>query len=347
MTILPRPNHLNFIAFFILIFLGISSRSPAQISINGGRGLFRITSAETVNSGNLYVSSFGSMYLKKSDNSLAKDYHMSLTFTYGLFSFLEFDGRFVAYQDDQAHIWGPVGNTQMGLKLQIPIVSRFFSLGVGSKIVFPTAPEQNVPYEAFSADGIGWTPEAYMTFNLTDALQFPLKIYVNGGYMDHKLLDGMFANKIDETYARVGFKFPVKSAIFYWEFDSRQFIHRRSEIALKENWMYSNQGIVFVGPYNLIMNIALDLKLTQDDPATNYKPKDYANWKLWLGVTKYIPLKKYATQAIDRRRERRLRSDQMKRQEALRKERGKADEEIAQMKEMLKKKKTKKKPKKD
>ncbi|HDK35908.1 MAG TPA: hypothetical protein ENG82_03280 [Bacteroidetes bacterium] len=111
--------------------------------------------------------------------------------------------------------------------------------------------------------------------------------------------------------------------------------------------MYSNQGIVFVGPYNLIMNIALDLKLTQDDPATKYKPKDYANWKLWLGVTKYIPLKKYATQAIDKRRERKLRSDQIERQEALRKERGKADEEITQMKEMLKKKQTKKKPKKD
>jgi len=338
-------NRFSYIfVFSILIFCGSVGQSYGQISVNGGRGLFRITSAETINPGNLYISSFGSAYLRKSGSSLAKDYHMSVVFTYGIFSFLEFDTRFVAYQDDQSHIWGPIGDTQLGLKLKIPIESRFIALGVGSKVIFPTAPDHNVPYEAFSADGIGWTPEAYATFNLTDLFLYPLKLYLNTGYMDHKLLDGMFANKIDETYFDFGLKFPVKSTIVYWELDSRQLIHRSHEVAFQENWIYSHQGIVFVGPYNLIMNASLDWNLTKDDPATTYQPKEYARWKLWLGVTKYISLKKYATEALDKRRKQKEKMGMMKRQEEFRKQRSKADEEITRMQEMLKKQEKKKKP---
>ncbi len=324
----------------ILLWLGVIANSPrahAQISINGGRGLFRVTSGETVNRGNLYVSTFGSLYLKKSGSSLAKDYHGNMTFTYGLFSRIELDGQFVFYQDDQSHIWGPIGDTQIGLKLHIPIESRIIALGVGSKLVFPTAPNHNVPYEPFSADGVGWTPEGYMTLNLTDLIQFPLKIYLNGGYMDHKLLDGLFANKIDETYEGFGFKFPIKNAIFYWELNARQFVHRLSEMALAENWAYSTQGIVFVGPKNLVMNVTLDWRLTHDDPSTAFVPKDYAKWKLWLGITKFIPLRKYATEMADRHRSRAERESLLKRQKQLKKERSKADEEIQRMKELLKK----------
>ncbi len=339
-----KSKYLSIFVFSSLIFWGSVSRSCGQISVNGGRGLFRITSAETINSGNLYVSSFGSAYLRKSGSSLAKDYHMSLVFTYGICSFLEFDARFVAYQDDQSHIWGPIGDTQIGLKLKIPIESRFIALGVGNKVIFPTAPNHNVPYEAFSADGIGWTPEAYGTFNLTDLIMYPLKFYVNGGYMDHKLFDGMFANKIDETYLNLGLKFPVKSTIVYWELDSRQLIHRLDEVALRENWIYSHQGLVFVGPYNLIMNVSFDWNLTKDDPTTAYRPKEYARWKLWLGVTKYISLRKYAVQALDKRRKQKEKMGIIRRQEELRKQRSKADEEISRMQEMLKNKKKKKNP---
>ena len=339
-----KSKYFYFSIFLLFILLGNINQSYGQISINGGRGLFRITSAETINQGNLYISSFGSAYLKKSGSSLAKDYHMSVVFTYGIYSFLEFDARFVAYQDDQSHIWGPIGDTQLGLKLRIPIQSRFIALGIGSKVIFPTAPDHNVPYEAFSADGIGWTPEAYSTFNLTDVIQYPLKLYLNVGYMDHKLLDGMFANKIDETYFNFGLKFPVKSTIFYWELDSRQYIHQMDKIALGENWIYSQQGLVFVGPYNLIMNVSFDWNLTRDNPGTNYQPKDYAKWKLWLSVTKYISLNKYATQALDKRRKQKEVKSMMKRQEELRKQRSNADEEITRMQKMLKKQEKEKKP---
>lgn len=343
MGIFWKNKYFYLFVFSLFIFWGSAEQSYGQISVNGGRGLFRITSAETVNPGNLYISSFGSAYLRKSGSSLAKDYHMSVVFTYGIFPFLEFDTRFVAYQDDQSHIWGPIGDTQIGLKLKIPIESRFVALGVGSKVVFPTAPNHDVPYEAFSADGIGWTLEAYATFNLTDIIMYPMKLYLNAGYMDHKLFDGMFANNIDETYFDFGLKFPVKSTIIYWELDSRQLIHRLSEVAFQENWIYSHQGIVFVGPYNLIMNASLDWNLTKDDPTTAYQPKKYARWKLWLGVTKYISLKKYATQAIDKRRKEREKKGMMKRQEELRKQRRKADEEISRMQDMLKKQEKKKK----
>jgi len=344
MNVSLKNRYFCVVFFSMLLFWGNVKQSYGQISINGGRGLFRITSAETVSPGNLYISSFGSAYLKKSGSSLAKDYHMSVVFTYGIYSFLEFDTRLVAYQDDQSHIWGPIGNTQVGLKLKIPIESRFIALGLGSKVIFPTAPNQDVPYEAFSADGIGWTPEAYATFNLTDVIMYPLKFYVNGGYLDHKLLDGMFSNKIDETYFSVGLKFPIQNTIFYWELDSRQFIHRLDEIAFGENWIYSNQGFVFVGPYNLIMNVSLDWNLMKDDPATAYHPKEYARWKFWLGVTRYISLKKYATQALDRRRRQRKKKSLMKRQEELQKQRSKASEEISRMQEMLKKPKKKENP---
>jgi len=315
----------------------LSSPLLGQISLSGGKGLLRVTSAKPVRSGDLYINLFGSAYFEKINNALSKEYHLTLSTNYGLTNFLELDIRFVLYQDDQRHIWGPIGDTEMGIKLGFPIdTHKILFFGLRSYLILPTAPNHNVEFEPFSADHVGWTNIVCSTIDFTEPIHYPLKLYFNFGYLDHNLQDNLFAAKIDQIFLGAGIKFPIKSTILFWEFTTEQF-YNRPELSFRQNSMRSSQGIVFIGPFNTIVNLSCDVNLSKPTPTTFFYPKRLANWKIWFGVTNYVSLRRYFSKISEKRRREKELQEELKKQERIRAERKKAIEEMKKMQQILKK----------
>lgn len=334
----------------VLLFLGFTTNLSAQIGLKGGRGLFRVQDAAPVQRGDLYFGGYGSTFFEKGGSSgLTKDHHFSIHGTYGLTNSLEFTAHFVAYQDDQAHIWGPIGDTEIAFKFLVPVGQDGpFKLGICNSFIFPTGINHNLPYEPFTAEKIGWRPGLAASIDFTDVLYFPLKLYVNGGYIDRSLAEELFSDDIDQTYLGAGFKFSIKNLIMFWEYYTEQFANRDG-LAFSENYQVSSQGFVFLGPYNLIITLASDINLAEPTDKTFFKTKKLADWKVWLGISKYISFKNYLNEIADRRRREKERKEDLKKQQLIRQERISAEEELKKMQELLKKqdKNKKKKKKKD
>jgi len=327
------------LAFFIFE----PSPSKAQIGPSGGLGLLRVYSAETVLQGDLYLNAFGSTFLKKVGNALAKDYTFSVSVTYGLLSFLELDSRFVLYQDDQKHLWGPIGDTEMGFKLKIPTGGqRIFHIALRNFIVLPTAVTPDPPYESFSSDGLAWSSNLCLTLDFSDVVPvLPFKIFLNAGYIDHDVRDRVFLSKKDQLLYGAGFKVSLLSMVFYSELNTEQFLNRRSELSFRENHIRWAQGLVFAGPLRTIWTLAVDWSLTRDDPNTKAVPKEYADWKVYVGLTYHIPLQNYFSEIAAERERRKELERERKRQEKIREQRQRAQEELKRLEEILKKKKEK------
>ena len=336
-----RWTHLSILAGFVFF---LTAPSIAQIALFGGRGLLRCQDAETVKRSDLYLGGFGSTFLvKSSSNGLAKDYHFSFNATYGLSDFLELSTRLVAYQDDQQHIWGPIGDMDLAIKLNVPIDQRHvFNLGLRNALLLPTGTSHNLPYEPFTSDHIGWSPGANFTLDLTNLFYFPMKFYLNGGYIDRYLRDELFTDKIDQAYLATGLKVSIKNLIIFWEYYTEQFLNR-SEVRFSENYQVSTQGVAFLGPYNLIVTLASDVNLAQPSNQTFFKPKELADWKIWIGFSKYIPLRGYMSEVADRKRREKERMDELKKQQMIKQERLSAEEELKRMQDLLKKQQKEKK----
>ena len=336
-----KTTFLFYLAIAFLIFSGYSVSYP-QIALQGGRGLMRVQDAETVSKGDLYLGGFGSTYLKKSDGSLAKDYHFTLNVTYGFSSVLEFSSRLVLYQDDQRHIWGPIGDTELGLKFRIPISSRLFNLALRNYFVLPTAPIHNVAYEPLSWDHVTWSPGVLASLDFVDAFYIPFKLYANVGLLDRYFrIHNIFGESIDQYYLGAGIKLSVRNTILFWEYYTEQFLNQKS-VPFSANYQIATQGIAFVGPYNLIATIAGEINLANTEEQKRYLGKKLADWKVWIGLTKYFSFRRYLSELAERRRQQRARMKELKKQQEIKKERISAQEELRRMQERLKKKKKKK-----
>ncbi len=330
------------LTFFITVFL-IQNNSVtvfAQIALQGGRGLFRLQDANLVQKGDLFIGGFGSVFMRKQESSslgLTKDYHLGINATYGLAGNLELSTRFVVYQDDQAHIWGPIGDTEIGFKLRIPLgQEQIVNIGFRNYFIIPTGKNHNLPYEPFSADHFGWSPGAALSLDFSTILYFPLKFYFNAGYIDRNLKDDLFIAQIDQIYFGAGFKYSVKNLIFFWEYYTEQFFNRK-EVKFSENYQVSSQGLVFLGPYNLILTLAGDVNVANSTDNTFFKQKKLADWKIWFGISKYIPLRGYLVEMADSRRRENERRETLKKQQIIQNERLAAEKEMKRMQDLLKK----------
>ncbi len=331
-----------FVIFLILLFITVSQ---AQISLQGGRGLLRVQDGEIAEYGDLYITVFGSTFFEKpaNSNSLATNSNLNLNFTYGLSHFLELSGRFVAYQDDQKHIWGPIGDTELGFKLRLPFGSeRNVRLSFRNYFILPTGVNHNLQYEAYSTDKFGWSPGAAMSLNIEDKFAVPIKLYFNGGYIDRDLGNHIFSADDDQIYFGGGFKFLFKNTIFFWEYYTEQFSNREEEITFKENYQVSTQGLVFLGPYNIVFTTAFDINLAESTERTFYKKKKLSDWKIWIGISKYIPLRKMFNEIADRKRRENELKEELRKQQLIKKERMEAEVELKKMQESLKRQKKKK-----
>lgn len=329
----------SFSALIAVLMVIPWQEATGQISLHGGRGLLRVQDGEVAEQGDLYVSLFGSSFMKKSadGSGLNKDYHLTLNATYGIGRYFELSGRLVPYQDDQRHIWGPIGDTEIGLKIKVPLgLQRAFHLGIRNYFIIPTGVNHNVEYEPFTANNVGWSPGLAASIDMQAAFLIPAKLYVNGGYIDRNVLDDFFNSDMDQFYLGLGVKLMVKNTVLFWEYYTEQFANRPDKVSFGENFQVSSQGLVFLGPYNLIFTVAGDISLANPSATTFYYPKELADWKIWFGLSKYIPLKSMFREMAERKRQEKELMEELRKQQAIKEERTQAEEELRKMQESLK-----------
>ncbi len=249
----------------------------------------RVASAEPIGRSQFFANTYFQTFLdpSKRRGSLGKDHTLTLGFTVGLSHSLELTLLATPYQDDQQHVWGPPGDTHLGLKLALPLKFGGISTGVRAFMVLPTAKNSNVSYEPYSSGKLGTGLQALVTMDMTQSFPLvPLKLYLNFGYMDHMLNDSFFTAEQDQYLYGVGIKFPIRSLVFHTEYTGEVF-GNNPNLTFAENSSRLSQGVKFLGPWDIILDLAAEIGL--DSPAdiagpASYYQKDYADWKVILGL---------------------------------------------------------------
>lgn len=323
--------------------------ASAQTTLYGGRGLLRTHAAETIGRSHFYVNSYFQTFVlpEEDQNALRKDHTLSVSVTLGLTRHLEFTGVLTPYQDDQRNIWGPPGDTQIGLKFISPFSSSSVVTGLRFFFRFPTAQNHNVRFEPYSSGSTGAGLVGLATFDFTDTFPlFPLKLHLNFGYMDHDLSDDPFHSEKDQYILAAGMKFPIRSTILFTEYTAEIFANNPIVDRYSLNSQRITQGIKFLGPWNLIMDLAVDFSLAaKPDPVMPPYLKEYAGWKVVFGVNYLMQWqRRQRTSLQDGRRsvDPEAEADRMR---DIREKRMSAEEEMRKMQESLSEEEKKKKSK--
>ncbi len=269
------------------VLLGASA--SAQTTIYGGRGLLRVFTAEPLGRSQFFVHTSFLTFLdpsKRGGKTLGKDYTINLGFTLGLTHSLEATLQAVPYQDDQKHVWGPPGDTRLGLKLALPVRFSGVSTGVYGFTIIPTAKNSLRPYEPYASGKLAVGLMGLTTIDMTQSFPLvPLKLYLNFGYLAHDLKGALFASEKDQYVFGAGLKFPLRSFVLHTEYTAEVFANNDS-VTFAENSMRLTQGFKFLGPWNLIIDLAGDVGLHKpvSAPLAPVYQKDYADWKIVLSL---------------------------------------------------------------
>jgi len=336
------------LSILVAVLLFCSS-AFSQVTMGGSKGLLRVYDAETVYPGILYINPFYLGYFTEKTGGSAEDHNLNLSFTVGLSKLFEVFAHTVPYQDDQTHVWGPIGDTKLGLKFAVPNKGSIVKYGLVAFASFPTGVSHNVPYEPFSLDRYGWGLLGVMNIDLRNAsATVPLKFSLNLGYRDHDWNDRYFADKKDQLLAGLGFKFPIRSSILYSEVTGELFINNTEEVPLSYNSIRFTQGIRFLGPWDLIVDFAADVDLSgytiDGNNEVNESPfvKDYADWKVILGITYSTKLFTYLTPG--EKLARKKQKEEQRKLESIRQQRQKVAKELEELRKNLEKEKRQKEP---
>ncbi len=275
----------------------------AQVTYSGLKGLLHVYDADTIYPGLLYFNAVYSGFTKKDTElkNLIEDNTLNIALTFGLSHSFEFFGHFVPYQDDQIGYWGPIGDSRLGLKFHAPAPKgATFYFGMFAYANFPTGYRHNLMFEPFTTDKKGWMLGGIGTFDLKDRSNtLPVKFSINIGYRDHDWDDRYFTDKKDQFVGGLGIKFPVRSSILYSEFTGRIFINNLEHVDFHQNLLRYTQGFRFLGPFNVIFDVAADIELGGYRPKEHERTdpflKDYADWKVYVGVSYSIEVFEYLT----------------------------------------------------
>ncbi|HFE52078.1 MAG TPA: hypothetical protein ENK07_01470 [Bacteroidetes bacterium] len=304
----------------------------AQTTMSGGRGMLRVQSARTVGPGNFYVCAYVLSYVEKVNSSLAKDHTMNVGFTFGLSNVLELTARLTPYQDIQSGIWGPPGDSEVGVKFHYPFTPDWFGLGLHGLLSIPTGSRHPVPYEPYSSGKLAWALRGLVTLDMRERSPIiPFQVNLNAGYQDNDVKDRYFEDRKDQLLLGAGVKFPVGGSVLYLEYTAEVFVNN-PDIPFGKNSMRITPGFKFVGPWNLIYDVALDMSVTDERSRAGYPPyvRDYADWKFIVGVTYPYSLMRYL------RREKQLRREKnLKGMEEIRRKRMEAAKELEELRKKL------------
>ena len=333
--------------FLLAAFILVPALSFSQTTSMGGRGLFRTLSAENVQTSQLYFNTYFASFLEpnKVRKDLGQDHTVTVGLTLGISRHLEFMAMLTPYQDDQASIWAPPGDTQLGLKFQTPFSGSVIKTAVHLFTRLPTAKRHNVQFEPFSSGKVTAALLGILSLDLTDSFPLlPLKIHANFGYMDHDLPGDPFSGIDDQFIIRSGLKFPIRSTVFFTEYSAEVFANNPLIDEYSLNSQRLTQGIKFLGPWSTVMDLVVDFSLSKKSivPVLPYI-KDYADWKIIFGVNYQMRLKRAtkrtrAKRLVDEKEMRRI-----EKMEEILDKRQEANEEMRRMEESLQNKKSKEK----
>ena len=321
----------------------------AQTTLYGGRGLLRTQSAELIGRSKFYVNTFFSTFLQSTPSraTLGKDHTLNLGLTYGISRSIELTAFLTPYQDDQKHVWGPPGDSQLGLKFKTPFSSNsiFTSVFIFSR--FPTAKSHNVPFEPYSSGKIGAGALGIITFDFTDSFPlFPLKAHVNFGYFDQNIKDELFNDNEDQFIIAAGIKFPIRSSILYTEYSAEVFASNPLVTSYSWNSQRITQGLKLLGPWNLILDFALDISLSKKPPNPDAVfLKEYASWKVIFGVNYQLSFKRPQNPYVRRNNGINEKSEKKELPKEVHENRQKIQDELQRMEKNLEKDKKKEKDK--
>ncbi len=338
---------LTIIAFILLAW----SHGLAQVTLGGGKGQLRTQDADPVPTGQLYLNGFYSLYMEKITapiqngagagrrEELAVDHTLNLSLTYGISRTFELMLHAVPYQDNQRDLWGPVGDTRIGVKLHIPNPGCILQSGFLGFISLPTAPMHNVPYEGYSTDAYGWGIVGLAALDLrSSSLALPVKFFANLGYRDQDWGDRYFSADYDQLIAGLGFKFPIRSSLLYVETTGEIFLNQTDRLALRQNFIRFSSGLRFLGPKQLVCDIAADVRLGNYRPSAadiveNPFLKEYADWKVVFGLTHRFQL--FDVPTPETRASTTRQAEERKKSEEIRKQREQVNRELEELRKKI------------
>jgi len=322
-----------------------------QVTLSGGKGQLRALDADPVPTGQLYINGLYSLYLEKittpvpvgagigEREELAVDHTLNIALTLGLSRSFELMLHAVPYQDNQRDLFGPIGDTRIGVKFHLPNRGSIFQTGLLGYVRLPTAPMHNIPYEGYSADAYSWGLTGLASLDLrSSSLALPVKFLANIGYQDQDWSDRYFSADYDQLLVALGFKFPIRATLLYVETSGEIFINQGESLSLRQNLLRFSSGLRFLGPAQLVFDVAADVRLGNYTPsaaemAANPFLKRYADWKVLFGVTHRIQLFEQATEQDRVRSERR--AEEEKKNEEIRKQREQVNRELEELRKKI------------
>jgi len=262
----------------------------AQTGLAGGRGTLRVQAAETVPTGTFVFNSYALTFSRGGSSSRVYNHTWTVSATYGLARALELTTQFVPYQDDQEHKVGRPGDVQLGIKWQTPWAGRRVRTALQGVLKLPTAANHNVPFDPFSSNRISWGIMGIASLHLPGLI--PLKVNMNIGYLDHNVGTILPTKSTDQLILRLGFKIPVRAVIFYSEYSAEIFFNN-SAVSFRDNSMRLTHGFKFRMPLRLVLDVGADIGFSHD--LKTYPPPlhEYADWKLFGGLTYTFFPKRY------------------------------------------------------
>ena len=318
--------------FFAILLLSFVVPLAAQTTSAGGRGMFRVFSAETIQRGSIFITNSYQTFLRTTDSrGYGNDHTIQLGLTYGLTHSLELTAQIVPYQEDQLHDFSLPGDTQLGVKWRLPLSNQSLVSGVRGFIIVPTGRSHNVPFEPYSSGKLSWGAMGMMTLNLGQG--YPLKVYANFGYLDHNITT-LFSNDItDQLLLAFGLKIPIQALIIYAEYTGEIFINNDA-LDFKDNSMRVTYGAKFGGPLRTTIDVGMDIGLSRNlNPAPHPLVHDYADWKIFAGFSYQITTARvYGRPPIVTKANT---NDESKILEEIKKKRERVDEDLEEMKKKL------------
>ncbi len=273
--------------FAIVLFLHLALLFPckkvtAQTTLAGGRGMLRVQSAKTVQAGSFVTNSFFSTFFHKGPQGNVYDHTWNFGLTYGLTDHLEAAARILAYQDDQRHRYSPPGYTELSLKWNWPRSWRRVHTGVQGRLRLPTAQNNNVPFEPYSSGNVGWGASFLASYDVPGRI--PLQLGFNFGYFDHDIGTFLKKGSTDQIVFGAGFKVAARAIIFYTEYTGEIFLNQPG-LAFRNNSMRLTHGVKFRAPFNLLLDIGGDVGLSRLPNRPSGPVHEYADWKLFAGLS--------------------------------------------------------------
>ncbi len=330
--------------FFIVLGL-ISLLMPAGLEaqyMTTGKDIFRVQSGETIGKKTLALNFYQATHCREdkrpSGASRVNSFTaLAMTVTYGLLNSIDLAVDLVPWQDDYSStVWGPLGDTRLGLKWRIPqYFGENMHVGLTGFVFFPTAKQHRIPYEQYSASATSFGGKLLYTWD-TKLGSSHTKFYLNGGYMKWNGEDDdnpIPLDKKDQILIGLGTKFSVRKVVLMAEYTREQFTETDS-LSSKEQAHRFNVGLKFPFIYGLSLDLGYEHSLSADDPATPFVA-DYHDWKFIVSLKKM-----YFFNKDEERRKRlmlleRIRQEEEERLKALQEEREKVEEDIDDLKRII------------